>query len=151
MHQFVHVLGMASTMEIIYTLQTINNLYKNVSVSMYLYNSAQYTGKCLALRINVKVSIRHLKEKLEILNKLECSMKAVDVYKTYDLSQLTLSTWKKQKLKDMVDAGKVPDTKHNCELFLPNVKRALHIWFGEMTSKSHALPLIKPILVEKST
>ena len=55
---------------------------------------------------------RTLKEKLQILNKLECGMKAVDVCKTY-LSQSTLSTWKKQKskLKDMVDAGKVLDTK----------------------------------------
>ena len=56
---------------------------------------------------------RTLKEKLQILNKLECDMKAVDVCKTYNLSQSTLSTWKKQKskLKDMVDAGKVLDTK----------------------------------------
>ena len=40
-------------------------------------------------------------------------MKAVDVCNTYNLSQLTLSTWKKQKskLKDMVDAGKVLETK----------------------------------------
>ena len=35
----------------------------------------------------------------------------------------------------MVDAGKVLDTKRNCESFLPNIKRALHIWFGEMRSK----------------
>ena len=68
-------------------------------------------------------------------------MKTIDVCKEYNLSQPTLSTWKKQKakLKDMVDAGKVLDTKRNCESFLPNVKRALHIWFGEMRSKQHAL------------
>ena len=94
-----------------------------------------------------------LKEKLEILNKLECGMKAVDVCMSYNLSLSTLSTWKKQKLKskDMVDAGKVLDTKCNCELFLPNVKRTLHIWFGEMNSKPHALLLNKQILVEKVT
>ena len=63
MHQFVHVFGMASAMRIIYLLQTINNLYKNVFQSfMYLYNSAQYTGKCLALSLNVKVSIRYFKK-----------------------------------------------------------------------------------------
>ena len=86
-----------------------------------------------------------LKEKLQILNKLECGMKAIDVCKAYNLSQLTLSTWKKQKakLKDMVDAGKVLDTKRNPESFLPNVKRTLHIWFGEMRSKPHAPPLSK--------
>ena len=94
-----------------------------------------------------------LKEKLQILNKLECGMKAVDVCKTYNLSQSTLSTWKKQKskLKDMVDAGKVLETKQNCESFLPNVKRALHIWFGEMRSKPHAPPLNKQVLIKKAT
>ena len=40
-----------------------------------------------------------LKEKLQILNKLECGMKAVDVCKTHNLSQSTLSIWKKQKSK----------------------------------------------------
>ena len=56
-----------------------------------------------------------LKEKLQILNKLECGMKAIDVCKAYNLSQLTLSTWKKwkAKLKDLVDAGKVLVTKRN--------------------------------------
>ena len=80
-------------------------------------------------------------------------MKAVNVCKTYNLSQLTLSTWKKQKskLKDMVDAGKVLETKRNCELFLPNIKTALHIWFGEMRSKPHAPLLNKQVLVEKAT
>ena len=94
-----------------------------------------------------------LKEKLQILNKLECSMKAIDVCKAYKLSQFTLSTWKKQKakLKDMVDAGKVLDTKRNCESFLLNVKRVLHIWFGEMRSKPQAPPLSKQVLIEKAT
>ena len=82
---------------------------------------------------------RTLKEKLQILNKLKCGMKAIDVCKEFNLSQLTLSTWKKQKteLKDMVDAGKVLDTKRNCESFLPNIARTLHIWLGEMRSKPH--------------
>ena len=80
-------------------------------------------------------------------------MKAVDVCKTYNSSQSTLSTWKKQKskLKDMVDAGRVLETKHNHESFLPNVKRVLHIWFGEMRSKPYAPPLNKQVLVEKAT
>ena len=73
--------------------------------------------------------------------------------KTYNLSQSTLSTWKKQKskLKDMVDAGKVLETKRNCESFLPNAERALHIWFGEMRSKPHAPPLNKQVLIKKVT
>ena len=94
-----------------------------------------------------------LKEKLQILNKLECGVKAVDVCKAYNLSQSTLSAWKKQKakLKDMVDAGKVLDTKQNHESFLPNIERALHIWFGEMRSKPHVPPLSKQVLVTCST
>ena len=79
---------------------------------------------------------RTLKEKLQILNKLECGMKAIDVCKEFNLSHSTLSMWKKQKtkLKDILDAGKVLDTKRNRESFLLNVERALHIWFGEMKS-----------------
>ena len=96
---------------------------------------------------------RMLKEKLQILNKLECGMKAIDVCKEFNLSQSTLSTWKKEKkkLKDMVDAVKVLDTKRNRESFLLNVERALHIWFGEMRSKPHAPPLSKQVLIEKAT
>ena len=80
-------------------------------------------------------------------------MKAVDVCKTYNLSQSTLSTWKKQKskLKDMVDAGKVLDTKQNHESFLPNVERVLYIWFAGLRSKPHASPLNKQVLIEKAT
>ena len=94
-----------------------------------------------------------LKGKLQILNQLECGMKAIDVCKEFNLSQSTLFTWKKQKkkLKDMVDAGKVLDTKRNRESFLPNIKRALHIWFGEMRSKPHVPPLSKQVLIEKAT
>ena len=53
--------------------------------------------------------------------------------------------WKKQKdkLKEMVDNGKVLKTKHNREFFLPQVKRALHLWFCEMRSKPHS-PTIPP-------
>ena len=50
----------------------------------------------------------------------------------------------------MVDAGKVLDTKRNRESFPPNVKRALHIWFGEMRFKPHAPPLSKQVLVKKA-
>ena len=96
---------------------------------------------------------RTLKGKLHILNKLECRMKAIDVCKEFNLSQSTLSTWKKQKtkLKDMVDAGKVLDTKRNHESVLPNVERALLIWFGEMRSKPHTPPLSKQVLIKKAT
>ena len=96
---------------------------------------------------------RTLKEKFQIFNKLECDMKAIDVYKEFHLSQSTLSMWKKQKkkLKDMVDAGKVLDTKRNRESILPNIESALHIWFGEMRSKPHAPPLSKQVLIKKAT
>ena len=62
-----------------------------------------------------------LKEKIEILGKLDCSVKAVELCKQFNLSQSTLSTWKKQrsKLNEMVDAGKVLNQKHNQESFLP--------------------------------
>ena len=94
-----------------------------------------------------------LKEKIEILGKLDCGVKAVDLCKQFNLSQFTLSTWKKQrcKLNEMVDAGKVLNTKHNRESFLPQVERALHLWFCEMRSKPHAPPINQALLVQKST
>ena len=81
---------------------------------------------------------RTLKEKIEILSKLDCGVKAVDLCKQFNISQSTLSTWKKQrtKLKGMVDAGKVMETKRNRESFLPQVERALHLWFSEMRAKA---------------
>ena len=64
---------------------------------------------------------RTLKEKIEILGKLDSGLKAVDVCKRFNISQSTLSTWKKQrgKINEMVDAGKVLNQKCNHESFLP--------------------------------
>ena len=94
-----------------------------------------------------------IREKIEILGKLDCGVKAVDLCKQFNLSQSTLSTWKKQrcKLNEMVDAGKVLHTKRNHESFLPQVERALHLWFCEMRSKPHAPPINQSLLVQKST
>ena len=94
-----------------------------------------------------------VKEKIEILGKLDCGVKAVDLCKQFNLSQSMLSTWKKQrsKLNEMVDAGKVLNTKRNCESFLSQVERALHLWFCEMRSKPHAPPINQSLLVQKST
>ena len=85
---------------------------------------------------------RTLKEKIEILGKLDCDLKAVDVCKRFNISQSMLCTWKKQrgKINEMVDAGKVLNQKRNHESFLPQVERALHLWFCEMRSKPHAPP-----------
>ena len=74
---------------------------------------------------------RTLKEKIEILGNLDSGLKAANVYKRFNISQSTLSTWKKQrgKINEMVDAGKVLNQKHNRKSFLPQVDRALHLWF----------------------
>ena len=96
---------------------------------------------------------RTIKEKIEILGKLDSGVKAVDLWRQFNLSQSTLSTWKKQrcKLNEMVDAGKVLHTKCNRESFLPQIERALHIWFCEMRSKQHAPPINQSLLVQKAT
>ena len=90
---------------------------------------------------------RTLKEKIEILGKLDCGVKAVDICKRFNISQSMLSTWKKQrgKINEMVDTGKVLNQKCNHESFLPQVERALHLWFCEMRSKLHA-PLNQSII-----
>ena len=93
-----------------------------------------------------------LKEKIEILRKLDCGVKAVDICKRFNISQSTLSTWKKQRAKnETVDAGKVLNQKCNRESFLPQVERALHLWFCEMGSKPHAPPINQSLLVQKAT
>ena len=94
-----------------------------------------------------------LKEKIEILGKLDSGLKAVDVCKRFNISQSTLSTWKKQrgKINEMVDAGKVLDQNCNRKSFLPQVEKALHLWFCEMRSKLHAPPINQSLLVQKST
>ena len=96
---------------------------------------------------------RTLKEKIEILGKLDSGVKAVDVCKRFNISQSTLSTWKKQrgKINEMVDVGKVLNQKHNCESFLPQMERALHLWFCEMRSKPHAPDINQSLLVQKAT
>ena len=70
---------------------------------------------------------RALEEKIEILSKLDCGLKAVDVCKRFNISQSTLSTWKKQrgKINEMVDAGKVLNQKHNHKSFLPQVESVI--------------------------
>ena len=96
---------------------------------------------------------RTLKEKIDILGKLDCGVKAVDICKRFNMSQSTLSTWKKQraKINEMVDVGKVLNQKRNHKSFLPQVERALHLWFCEMRSKPHAPPINQSLLVQKAT
>ena len=127
-------------------------------MSIYLYLSLH----SIDYRQSTKMSLskpkhqhldRTVKEKIEILSKLDCGVKAVDLCKQFNISQSTLSTWKKQrtKLKGMVDAGKLMETKRNRESFLPQGERALHLWFAEMRAKPHAPPISKAILVQKAT
>ena len=96
---------------------------------------------------------RTLKEKIEILGKLDCGVKALDICKRFNISQSTLSTWKKQRgqINEMVDAGKVLNQKRNRESFLSQVERALHLWFCEMRSKPHVPPINQSLLVQKAT
>ena len=72
---------------------------------------------------------RTLKEKIYILGKLDCGIKAIDLCKQFNLSQSMMSTWKKQRAKiiEIANAGKVLNQKHNCKSFLPQVERALHL------------------------
>ena len=54
---------MASTIKIIYLLQTIKILYKNVFSSFKSqYTSGHYTEKCLVLSLNINMLIAHLKK-----------------------------------------------------------------------------------------
>ena len=144
--------GMASLLKIICLLQRIKLMY------IMMFHS--FMCQCTLVHKNMhcsKPKHQHIdftiKEKLEILNKLACGVKAINLCKLHNSSQSTLSTWKKQKdkLKEIVEAGKVLDTKRNHESFLFNIKRALHIWFGKMIYKPHTPLLNKQVLAKKAT
>ena len=93
-----------------------------------------------------------LKEKIDILHKLDCGIEGIDIYKEFNLSQSTLSTWKRQrmKFKEQVDVGKVLNAKHNCKSFVPQAERALHLWFSEMGSKLYTPPINQASLIQKA-
>ena len=80
-------------------------------------------------------------------------MKGIGICRKFGIKQLTLSTWKKNRkeFEQMVEEGKVLDQKRNHGSFLPQVERALHIWFSEMRSKPHTPPLNREVLVQKAT
>ena len=92
---------------------------------------------------------RTIREKIEILGKLDCGVKAVDLCKQFNFKSIHAVYM--EKLNEMVDAGKVFHTKRNRESFLPQVESALHLWFCEMRSKPHAPPINQSLLVQKST
>ena len=129
---------------------------RNKCIQFYHIYSVRFPSFALLIKM-AKPKRQHndrtLKEKIQILDKLDCGVKAIDLCKQFNLSQSTISTWKKQrsKLKGMVDDRKVLDTRRNRESFLPQVERALHLWFCEMRSKPHAPPINQALLVQKST
>ena len=124
----------------------IQNDIKTLCFFLFAFKMSLQKPKC-------QHTDRTLKEKIEILGKLDCGVKAVDICKRFNISQSTLSTWKKQraKINEMVDAGKVLNQKRNRESFLPQVERALHLWFCEMRSKPHVPPINQSWLVQKAT
>ena len=96
---------------------------------------------------------RPLKVKLEVLGKLKKGIRGVDLCREYNLRASTLSTWKRdrKKLEEMANSGKVLEIKRNCKSFLPDVERALHVWFCEMRSRKHAPPISQQMLAQKAT
>ena len=141
---------MASAIKIISLLQTLHILYKK------RFNSLRVISIFDFMMDSPKPKRQHvdrtLKEKLEILKHVG-SMKGIDICRKFGIKQSTLSTWKKNRkeFEQMVEEGKVLDQKRNRGSFLPQVERALHIWFSEMRSKPHAPPLNREVLVQKAT
>ena len=142
----------ASAIKIISSVQTVHILYKNLFQLCTCQNTVLLLFRMDCPKLKRQHVDRTLKEKLEILKHLG-SMKGIDICRKYGIKQSTLSTWKKQKakLQEMVEEGKVLDTKRNHASLLPKVERALHIWFCEMRSKPHAPPLNREVLAQKAT
>ena len=87
------------------------------------------------------------------MQKLKKGARGVDLCREYKLRLPTLSTWKRhrEKLEEQTNFGKVLDMKWNCKSILPDVERALHVWFCEMRSRTHPPPLSQHILAQKAT
>ena len=89
---------------------------RNKCIQFYHIYSVGFPSFALLMKM-AKPERQHtdctLKEKIEIFDQLDCGVKAIDLCKQFNLSQSTISTWKKQssKLKGMVDDGKVLDTR----------------------------------------
>ena len=96
---------------------------------------------------------RTLKEKIEILRKLKSGTKAADLCRQYGISQSTLSTWKKNeaKLQELVDDGRVLETKRNRVCFLPQVERSLHHWFIRLRKSKDPPPMSTALLIAQAT
>lgn len=95
---------------------------------------------------------RELKEKLKILNELDCGARGAELCRKYGIRASTLSTWKKNrsKLQDLTQAGKSPNTKRNRESIIPHVERALFIWLKNQRAKKHPPPISQALLIEKA-
>ena len=92
---------------------------------------------------------RALKEKIEILGKLDCGLKALDVCKRFDISQSMLSTRKKQretKSGKWWMLAKYLTRSVTANPFFLKWRGPLHLWFCEMRSKLHTPPLINHCL-----
>ena len=59
---------------------------------------------------------RTIKEKIEILGKLDSGVKAVDLCRQFNLSQSTLSTWKKQEMQTQRDGRCWESSPHKMQL-----------------------------------
>ena len=118
----------ASAIKIISSVQTVHILYKNLFLLCTRQNTVLFWFRMDSPKLKRQHVDRTLKEKLEILKNVG-SMKGIDICRKFGIKQSTLSTWKKQKakLQEMVEEGKVLDTKRNCAWLLPKVERALHI------------------------
>ena len=101
---------MASAIKIIYLLQQLTSYIKCLSIVLVSVHFSTLHRKMSCSKPKHQHVDHTLKEKLQILNKLECGMKAINVCKEFNLSQSTLSTWKKQntKLKDNCGCRKSP-------------------------------------------
>ena len=118
----------AAAIKIISLVQTNHILYTN----LLQLCTCQYTVLLWFRMDSPKLKHQHvdrtLKEKLEILKHVG-SMKGIDICKNYDIKQLTLSTWKKQKviLQEIIEEGKVLDLKCN-QRYYPKLRE--HYTFG---------------------
>lgn len=97
-----------------------------------------------------KISSKTLKEKYEVIKKLESGCANKNIAADYDVYPSTLSTWLKSKDK-IVKAFK-GGTSSKTQKLKPcgneNLERALYTWFVQM--RGQGVPISGPVLREKA-
>ncbi len=95
---------------------------------------------------------RTLSTKLVVLERLKRGAKIKDLMAEFKIPRMTISTWRAQakSLQDQANEGVKLDRKRNRASTLPQVERALLLWFRDIRMRAQSAPLSNQMLEVKA-